>query len=116
MTTPTVRHSKSIGALATLLAFVSALWIAPARGDEAPAIDGSAAALASRINALKSDLANSPFKRPIVLSSREGSDVLAGDVYAIVDHPFAAASAALTTPSQWCDVSLRKARLTRPNG
>ena len=83
---------------------VASPWSAVARADEAPAITGSSSALAARFIALKSDLASSPFKRPIVLSSREGNDLLSGEVYAIVDQPFASASAALKEPAQWCEV------------
>ena len=105
MTLQRSTHWKTIGAsFAALLAFCGALATAPARADDPRAAGGSSAALAAKFATLKNDLANSPFKRPIVLTSREGSDVLAGDVYALVDHPFATASAALNQPAQWCDV------------
>ena len=99
-----VTSKLSGAALAIVAAFASIPWITIARADDAPVITGSASALSARFAALKSELTNSPFKRPIVLSSREGNDLLSGEVYAIVDQSFAAASAALKDPSQWCDV------------
>ena len=65
---------------------------------------GSAFALATRFSALKGELGNNQFQRPLHLNSSEGKDVLAGEIHAIVNHPFAATSAALTLPAQWCDV------------
>ena len=38
------------------------------------------------------------------MESREGKDTVAGEIHAIVDHPFATTGAALSTPSQWCDI------------
>ena len=74
--------------------------------DSAPPVLGSATALTARFSELKSGFASNQFKRPLVLTSKEGSDLLAGDIYAIVDHPFAAASAALSQPGQWCEVMI----------
>jgi hypothetical protein len=49
-------------------------------------------------------LANNQFKGPLVLQSDESPGTLQGDVYAVVDHPFASVSAALNDPGHWCDV------------
>jgi hypothetical protein len=46
------------------------------------------------------------FKRPLVLYSVETPDHLKGDIYAIIEHPFAEVSAGLNDPDHWCDVML----------
>lgn len=105
MNTRSLICSKVLGAAFALVAAITSIpWIGVARADDAPAVNGSSSALAARFAAMKSELAHSPFKRPVVLSSHEGNDLLAGDVYAIVDQPFAATSAALKEPGQWCEV------------
>lgn len=93
-----------VAAFAIVATVASIPWVAVARADDAPVINGSSSALAARFAAMKGELASSPFKRPIVLSSREGNDLLSGEVYAIVDQPFAATGAALKEPAQWCEV------------
>ena len=107
MKTRSFLSSKFLGATLAIVTVVTSIpWIATARAEDAPAVNGSASALAARFTAMKTELAHSPFKRPVVLSSREGSDLLSGEVYAIVDQPFAAASTALKEPAQWCEVMI----------
>jgi len=65
-----------------------------------------AAALRARFAATQPLLADSPFGGPLVLESTEAPRLLQGDVYALVDHPFAAVSAALANPDRWCDVMI----------
>ncbi|MET0311151.1 MAG: hypothetical protein ABW051_03815, partial [Burkholderiaceae bacterium] len=60
--------------------------------------------LRTRYNELADELANNQFKRPIHIDSTEASNDLQGDVYAVVDHPFAAVNQALSQPANWCDV------------
>jgi hypothetical protein len=38
------------------------------------------------------------------MESSEGADGVKGEIYAIVNHPFAAAGPALDQPSEWCDI------------
>ena len=63
-----------------------------------------AAALKSRHGALQDKLATNQFGRPLVLESKESSDDLKGDVYAVVDHPFATVQQALQSSEHWCDI------------
>lgn len=49
-------------------------------------------------------LANNQFKGPLYLDSKESSASLQGDVYAMVNYPFATVSAALDDAGHWCDV------------
>ncbi len=75
-------------------------------GGAAPAVAQDAAALKARHGALTSQLANNPFKRPLVLESVEASGELKGDVYAVLNHPFGTVSQSLQTADQWCDVMI----------
>ncbi|MES2637075.1 MAG: hypothetical protein V4605_07085, partial [Pseudomonadota bacterium] len=49
-------------------------------------------------------LTNNQFKRPLYLNSEESSDRLKGEIYAVVNHPFAKVNTALNTSENWCDV------------
>lgn len=62
-----------------------------------------AAALKTRHQALTARLADNPFQRRLVLDSTESPDRLSGDIFAVVDHPFAEL-AALERPANWCEV------------
>jgi len=63
-----------------------------------------AAGLRARHASLVPQLAENAFGGPLVLQSEEAGRRIQGDVYAILDHPFATVSAALSDPAQWCDV------------
>ena len=63
-----------------------------------------AAALRSTYATLTGQLADNPFKRPVVMNSTESADTLKGDIYAVVDHPITQLSTALSGPAHWCDV------------
>ncbi|MCZ2495271.1 hypothetical protein GN316_00735 [Xylophilus sp. Kf1] len=64
----------------------------------------TADALKQRHDSLGSALQNNAFGRPLVLESSENKDQLAGNIYAVVDRPFATVSAALQSPANWCEV------------
>jgi len=63
-----------------------------------------AAALKARVQTLQDKFAHNQFGRPLVLESTQTSGDLKGDVYAIVDHPFAMVQQALQSPDHWCDI------------
>lgn len=63
-----------------------------------------ATALRERYAALKDQLANNEFKRPIYLDSIESDHDLKGNIFAVIDHPFATVSAALSKVERWCDI------------
>ena len=65
---------------------------------------GSAAALQAKRLELQPQLQASSFGERLVLSSRELSDRLEGDVYAEVTHPFADIAAAFRTPAGICEL------------
>ncbi len=63
-----------------------------------------AAALRSTYAALAGQLAQNQFQQPLYLESAESARDLKGDIYALVDYPFATVKAALNNPENWCDV------------
>lgn len=69
-----------------------------------PAVAQDAATLRARHAALRDKLATNPFGRPLALESTQTSGDLKGDVYAVVDHPFAAVQQSLQSPANWCDI------------
>lgn len=76
------------------LAFIGALVAASAVGAESPLLPG------------------------LVIESRESDESARGEVIALVDHPFATASAALRDPAQWCEVLILtlSVKYCRPSG
>lgn len=65
-----------------------------------------AASLRARYTALAAQSGPSQFQRPMYLDSVEGSRTLKGDVYSLLDYPFATVSAALNSAERWCDVMI----------
>lgn len=63
-----------------------------------------AALLQAQYVSLGERLHHNPFRRALALDSSEASNDLKGDVYALVNYPFATVSAALNSPEHWCDV------------
>jgi hypothetical protein len=49
-------------------------------------------------------LGNNQFRMPLYLESSESPDSVTGDMYALVDQPFATATAALHSPGDWCEI------------
>jgi hypothetical protein len=70
----------------------------------APAETGSAASLRAKYDELQEQLARNPFGRPLYLVSQEGSNQLRGDVYGIVNFPFAQVDRGFRQAANWCDV------------
>jgi hypothetical protein len=64
----------------------------------------SAAALRVKHAELRNPLRDNPFGKPLHLDSSETPDGVKGDIHALVDHPFAAVAAALSSPGDWCEL------------
>ncbi|MDP2827200.1 MAG: hypothetical protein Q8O37_01195 [Sulfuricellaceae bacterium] len=64
----------------------------------------SAASLRAQYASLGKRLNHNQYQRALTLDSFESSNDLKGDIYALVDYPFATVSAALKGPNDWCDV------------
>ena len=91
----TIRHC---GMLALWLALLLPTWAASgAQGLGVAALRDKHAGLAAK-------LVDNPFQGPLYLESTESDRELKGDVYALLEHPFPALSAALSDPGRWCDI------------
>jgi hypothetical protein len=66
--------------------------------------DMSAIPLRAKYAELGKQLLNNQFQRALYLDSAESSHDLKGEIYAVVDYPFAAVNMALNNPAHWCDV------------
>ena len=64
----------------------------------------SAISLRAKHAELGKQLRNNQFQRALYLDSSESSDAMKGEIYAVVDYPFAAVNVALNNPVHWCDV------------
>jgi len=99
--------SRLATALAPLRLLAAALaccaaGLAPAAQSAADA----AAALRANYEALQTRPGSNPFQRPLYLESSETPGGVAGDIHALVNHPFASAGSALSGPANWCDILL----------
>ncbi|MES2579290.1 MAG: hypothetical protein V4552_01990 [Pseudomonadota bacterium] len=66
--------------------------------------ESNAKTLSEKYTELAKQLNNNQFKRPLYLNSEESADNLKGEIYAVVNHPFAKVNTALNNPAHWCDV------------
>jgi len=71
---------------------------------QAQTATATAETLRQRYDSLGNALQNNAFGRPLVLESSENKDQLAGNIYAVVDRPFATVSTSLQSPGNWCEV------------
>ena len=60
--------------------------------------------LRAKYTELGKQLRNNQFQRALYLNSAESSHDLKGEIYAVVDYPFATVNEALNNPDHWCDV------------
>ncbi|MDX1724368.1 MAG: hypothetical protein R3355_14825 [Pseudomonas sp.] len=70
----------------------------------APAYAQDAEALKTRHAALTEQLDDNPFQRPLHLESRQTEDTLQGDIYAVIEQPYAVVGTALQGGEPWCDI------------
>ena len=69
-----------------------------------PATAQDAATLKARYAELQDSLANNQFSRPLYLESAQTSGDLKGDIYSVVEHPYATVQQALRPAEHWCDI------------
>ena len=89
-----------------LFACIAGAGLAPAARPDTQADTHPAAMLRARYAAMGVQSGHSQFKRPLYLDSVESSGELKGDIFALVDYPFADVSTALNSPAHWCDVMI----------
>ena len=64
----------------------------------------SSGALRAKYAATQDRLSHNQFQQPLYMDSSETSGDVSGDIYALVQHPFATVGAALNSPDNWCDI------------
>jgi hypothetical protein len=72
-----------------------------------------AQALRERHAELKQALSQSPFQRPLVLRAGSSDSAPQGDVYALLDHPFAAVGASMRDAASWCEILMLQTNVKR---
>lgn len=83
-----------------LVASAAALaWPAGAKSDPG-------AALRTKYSSLDAQLRDNQFKRPLFLDSAVTPARSRGEMYAVVNYPFAVVRAGLSSPDRWCDVMI----------
>ncbi len=65
---------------------------------------GPATALQARYVALQEQLTHNAYQRPLFLDSTEAKEGLKGDLFVVIDHPFATVSQALQVLEHWGDI------------
>jgi hypothetical protein len=98
------RHHYLRAVLHTVLLCLALTTSAAASAaDDVQSLDG-AAGLRSRYTQLQPQLQDNAFGRPLHLDSSEGSSTVKGDIYAVLEHPFAQVRESLASPANWCDI------------
>jgi hypothetical protein len=72
--------------------------------DAGDADANSPGSLRAKYGALQHQLGQNQFQRPLYLDSSETPGGVAGDIYALINYPFATVSAALNSRGNWCDI------------
>src|SRR5947209_7106877 len=60
--------------------------------------------LRAKYSQLRDKLRDNAYQRQMFIESAEQGDMLKGEVYAVLDHPFATLTEALKRPNDWCDI------------
>src|SRR6185295_1003436 len=70
-----------------------------------------AQALRARHAALRTELADNPFGRPLYVESSENAGAHKVAIYAVIEQPFERVAAGLRRAAQWCDVLILQANV-----
>lgn len=87
----------------TIAVLFFGLWFAGGKSFAATP-DMSAEPLRYKYAELGEQLRNNQFHRALYLDSTQSSNDLKGEIYAVVEYPFATVNGALNNPAHWCDV------------
>lgn len=63
-----------------------------------------AGSLRAKYMELQPELRSNAFQRAMHVDSAEAGNTLRGDVYAVLEHPFAKVSEGMREPAQWCEI------------
>jgi hypothetical protein len=98
-------HAATFGAATwRRILVVGSVWLLALAGLPTLALAQDTATLKARYAALHDKLANNQFGRPLYLESTQTSDVLKGDIYSMVEFPFATVKEAMPPIEHWCDI------------
>jgi len=97
-------HARCLAFIAALAATTTWAISDPNPNPQQVAAGGSAEALKARHGALHDELEHNSFGRPLVLKSSDQGHDQRGEVYAIVEYPFATVEQGLASAQSWCDV------------
>ncbi|OLP04877.1 hypothetical protein [Rhodoferax antarcticus] len=95
------KTARAVSQLSCLAALALASCLGTALAQQS---SDAAQRLRTQRSALDAQLQHNAFKSPLVLVSTETPQGLRGDMYALMDFPFATISSALQDPQQWCEV------------
>ncbi|MDD2932393.1 MAG: hypothetical protein HOP26_06195 [Methylotenera sp.] len=87
----------------TFLLAIGSLWLLSANAS-ATESNVSSIALRAKYTELTKQLRSNQFQRALYINSTESSHDLKGEIYAVVDYPFATVNMALNDPAHWCDL------------
>ena len=96
---PTAPLFAFLGLVATIL-----MCAAAAAWANAPESSSAAGELRAKHDQLAESLAHNPFGRPVHVASKQNGNELRGDVFAVVNYPFARVDEGLRDAANWCHV------------
>jgi hypothetical protein len=99
-------HHCALLAAAALLGLVALSWPKTLHALVDPSAGTPAARLTAKYVALRQELDHSQFHRPIHMDSAETRDTVSGEVFALLNAPFATVADVLDKPPNWCDILL----------
>ena len=70
------------------------------------AMAGDAPTLRAKYGELREALRSNSFHQPMYIDSAQSGDNVRGDVYAVLQHPFAEFSTSMKDPSDWCAIMI----------
>src|SRR6185295_16236855 len=103
---PIHRHHPTLLVAAALLGLLALAWPKSVQSLVDAAAGTPAARLGAKYITLKGELDHSQFRRPIHLDSAETKDSVSGEIFALLDAPFATVGEVLDKPANWCDILL----------
>jgi hypothetical protein len=101
---PQLFFSRTMKQCAVFIRALCFALVAVAGAAQTASAQNTSAALHAKYTALTEQLKSNQYQRPLYLESAESPDNQKGDIYAVVDYPFATVNTALNNPSHWCDV------------
>jgi hypothetical protein len=90
------------------IALITAVQVPAVMG----AVAGSASALQASYARLGPELESSPFGKPLVVTSKQASDRLEGNIHAVLGEPFERVRKGLGTVNGWCSLLILHPNIT----